>query len=592
MAELQGAGSANNMPSPPAQLEPVRGDQARAGSHLSALAAMSGQEEPGGQEIVVAINAEDMEANFQRKDIPGNNSEEVKTIDSLVDSAGGPPPGFGGQHQLQDILGITPEQLRKGRISPEQLRAGGISQEQLRTGEILPQQLLQGGILPEQLQAGGILFTLPGQLRPPVMPRGGGVPSQDLSQRQVPGASSTQQFDLSKLAAMSRQVEVAGGQELLGTINADNLVTSFYSKSSPGNNSLVEEKNVDRQSGSSGRSGGQQQQNVLDPQEQVKYLVSAGDSVVVPVLDTAMVNGSNIGEANKQDREHTQTKTAAEKYSCQKCNKTFSSLYWSQKHTLLCGHRLPCKKCNQTFKNARCLNKHIKVYHGDEFRCLDCGECFATEKKLRVHKKKTHVQICPWCKVESKNIRALRKHMKKNCKGKKQSDVKLIVSNDTEVDGNEKVNTGEMSSSKMKEKGEEGLSTRVPNKVEKKKKYPKSTKLLNCKECHKSYETPGGLRKHMNTHIKAMRTPGQQELIFENDNFKVLKEQSVPVEVRSVQSETGNGDVLLGEISVPVQTVPETQGFPLVEYTVSQLMEQDTSGVCAGPIKYIVINTE
>jgi len=228
MAELLAAGSANRMPPPPPQpqLEPVRGEQARAGSphqfDLSALAALSGQGEvPGGQEIVGAINAEDLEASFHTESSPGNNSLEEKNIERQVGSAGRPPPGFGGQQQLQDILGqlgpgvpmlqpyrqlqqqmeheqllhggvvpggITPEQLRKGRILPEQLRAGGISQEQLRTGAILPEQLRAGGILPEQLQAGGIL---PGQLRPPVMPGGRfpafGIPSQDLRQRQVSG---------------------------------------------------------------------------------------------------------------------------------------------------------------------------------------------------------------------------------------------------------------------------------------------------------------------------------------------------------------------------------------------------------------------
>ena len=159
------------------------------------------------------------------------------------------------------------------------------------------------------------------------------------------------------------------------------------------------------------------------------------------------------------------------------------------------------------------------------------------------------MQICPWCEVKSKNIRALRKHIKTSCKGKKQGDSKLIESNDTEVDGNEKVNAVEMSSPKMKEKGEASSSSKLPNKVEKKKKYFKSTILLKCQECHKTYRTPGGLRKHMHTHTKAIKTSGQQDIILKNNNLEVLKEQSVPVEIRSVQSKTGSGEVLLGERS-------------------------------------------
>ena len=61
--------------------------------------------------------------------------------------------------------------------------------------------------------------------------------------------------------------------------------------------------------------------------------------------------------------------------------------------------------------------------------------------------------------------------------------------------------------------------------------------------------------------------------------------------LRSVQSETGTDEVMLGEILVPVQTVPQGQGSPLVEYTVSQVTEQEASGVCGGPIEYIVVNT-
>ena len=80
---------------------------------------------------------------------------------------------------------------------------------------------------------------------------------------QVSGAGSTQQLDLSALAALSRQGEVPAGQELMGTINADDLVASVHSKSSPGNNSLVGEKNVDRQAGSADRSGGQHKQKIL-----------------------------------------------------------------------------------------------------------------------------------------------------------------------------------------------------------------------------------------------------------------------------------------------------------------------------------------
>ena len=251
MAELLAAGSAHRMPAPAEHQEPVRTEhvevrQVRKESppqfDLSALAAMSGQGSVGpvgGPQIVGAINAEDLEASFHTESSQGNNScddsgsgREERSGDNVERQASRPPPGFGGQQQLQEILGqignmgpkmapvgpipgllqhqmmqrhlqqmeqeqlrhggvvpggITAEQLRKGGILPEQLRAGGILPEQLRTGAILPEQLRAGGIMPEQLQAGGIL---PGQLRPPMM-AGGMLPGfgfqQDLRQRQLSG---------------------------------------------------------------------------------------------------------------------------------------------------------------------------------------------------------------------------------------------------------------------------------------------------------------------------------------------------------------------------------------------------------------------
>merc|ERR1712179_403547 len=176
----------------------------------------------------------------------------------------------------------------------------------------------------------------------------------------------------------------------------------------------------------------------------------------------------------------------------------------------------------------------------------------------------------------------------------KLGDVKqfeTIMSNVSEVDRNEKVNAVEISLPKKMEKRKGSLSSKLPNKVQKKKKYLKSHKDLNCQECHKSYKTPSGLRKHIKTHTKATRKSGPHDIIFEN-NLDV--EHSVPVEIRSAQSETGTseGEVLLGEISVPVLTVSENQRSPVVEYTVSQVMEQEVSGVCIGPIEYIAINTE
>jgi len=245
MAELLAAGSPSRMRPPGPQhqqsnqvrKEPAGGPQ----FDLSALAALSGVSSigpVGGPSIAGAINAEDLEASFHTEssasNVSGEDSGKEEVVQEERQGSSRPPPGFGGQQQLQEILGqignsgpvvgpvgqqfpgllqhqlmqrhlqqlehehmrqqagmmpggITHEQLRKGNILPEQLAAGGILPEQLRTGAILPDQLRAGGILPEQLQAGGIL---PGQLRPPMM--GGGMLSgfglaQDMRQRHLSG---------------------------------------------------------------------------------------------------------------------------------------------------------------------------------------------------------------------------------------------------------------------------------------------------------------------------------------------------------------------------------------------------------------------
>jgi len=243
MAELLAAGSPSRMRPPGHQQsnqvrkEPAGGPQ----FDLSALAALSGVSSigpVGGPSIAGAINAEDLEASFHTEssasNVSGEDSGKEEVVQEERQGSSRPPPGFGGQQQLQEILGqignsgpvvgpvgqqfpgllqhqlmqrhlqqlehehmrqqagmmpggITHEQLRKGNILPEQLAAGGILPEQLRTGAILPDQLRAGGILPEQLQAGGIL---PGQLRPPMM-GGGMLPgfglAQDMRQRHLSG---------------------------------------------------------------------------------------------------------------------------------------------------------------------------------------------------------------------------------------------------------------------------------------------------------------------------------------------------------------------------------------------------------------------
>ena len=127
------------------------------------------------------------------------------------------------------------------------------------------------------------------------------------------------------------------------------------------------------------------------------------------------------------------------------------------------------------------------------FECRSCDSKFPTGNKLKVHVMKNHDtgKVCPQCKVKSKNIRALKKHMKDKCKGNTSNHVPQINDESTK----ETVEAPNVSGNNAKKVKRDAV---VKMNISKKKTEPR----FKCRECHKTYETTDGLRKHKQTHTK------------------------------------------------------------------------------------------
>lgn len=83
----------------------------------------------------------------------------------------------------------------------------------------------------------------------------------------------------------------------------------------------------------------------------------------------------------------------------------------------------PCLQCPKKFSNARYVDQHYKLVHGDreKVQCPKCGKIMFKETYLRSHsiyvcpdedRKDAERIQCPLCKDTLKHIRSLRNHMK------------------------------------------------------------------------------------------------------------------------------------------------------------------------------------
>ena len=127
----------------------------------------------------------------------------------------------------------------------------------------------------------------------------------------------------------------------------------------------------------------------------------------------------NIDKENGNADDHVESEVSKSSYCCTNCKQGFSSLTRFNIHIQKC-RRYECDICHCTLRDKKGLLEHIRRIHETKFQCYECNDIFNTEKRLFRHFEKKHnaEKVCPNCKAKSKNIRALRKHIKHNCKSK------------------------------------------------------------------------------------------------------------------------------------------------------------------------------
>ncbi|KAM4723041.1 zinc finger protein SNAI3 [Rhinophrynus dorsalis] len=106
-------------------------------------------------------------------------------------------------------------------------------------------------------------------------------------------------------------------------------------------------------------------------------------------------------------------------FSCQECNKSYTSLGALKMH--IRTHSLPCtcRICGKAFSRPWLLQGHVRTHTGEKpFSCFHCGRGFADRSNLRAHLQ-THSDVkrygCPGCGKTFSRISLLVKHRDACC---------------------------------------------------------------------------------------------------------------------------------------------------------------------------------
>ena len=109
-------------------------------------------------------------------------------------------------------------------------------------------------------------------------------------------------------------------------------------------------------------------------------------------------------------------------YSCNKCNKEYSTSGGLSAHSSFCieGIIYVCSLCPLTFKTKHQFQYHMPGTHGSGFSCSECSFKTKHKSNLSAHESSFHSGIvfpCQQCHFKASNNQTLKRHDKREHEG-------------------------------------------------------------------------------------------------------------------------------------------------------------------------------